>query len=102
MKEYACQFGEQGRLNGIVTQPATAKESTTALILVSAGLTAKAGPFRLHTLLAREVAKKGLTTLRFDLGGIGNSAQIYPGYPLKVRTKLDITAAVDFLDGSGT
>lgn len=100
MKEYACQFGEQGRLNGIVTQPSSAKTATIALILVTAGLTAKAGPFRLYTQLAREAAKKGFTTLRFDLGGIGNSQQIHAGYPLKVRTDLDIKAAVDFMEST--
>ncbi|MDH3710999.1 MAG: alpha/beta hydrolase [Cyclobacteriaceae bacterium] len=99
MKEQACQFGEQRRLSGIVTLPEDDK-SRVGLILISAGLTAKVGPYRLYTELARDVAKTGICTLRFDLGGIGNSEQIYAGYPLKVRTQLDITEAADYLESA--
>jgi len=98
MNEIASQFGEQGHLNGIVTQSSGSNEAQIALVLISAGLTAKAGPFRLYTQLAREASKIGLTTLRFDLGGIGNSQEIYLSYPLKLRTELDIKQALDYLE----
>ncbi len=98
MNEIACQFGEQGRLNGIVTQSSKSNEVPIVLILISAGLTAKTGPFRLHTQLAREASKQGLTTMRFDLGGIGNSEEIYLSYPLKLRTELDIKQAIDYME----
>ncbi|GJM28801.1 MAG: hypothetical protein DHS20C17_14360 [Cyclobacteriaceae bacterium] len=97
IKEFCCQFGELGRLNGIVTIPANESKPDVAVILVTAGFTPKAGPFRLYTLVARESAKKGLVCLRFDLGGIGNSEQLDTGKPLSVRTKLDIDHAVKFL-----
>ena len=97
MREKACQFGEQNRLNGIVTHPAPPKNIDTVLITVSAGVTSKVGPYRLYTQLARHLAAKGISTLRFDLGGIGNSAQIYPGKPLVERTDIDIRDAVDYV-----
>ncbi len=98
MKEQACQFGEQGRLNGIVTLPENNHKPQATVILVTAGLTGKTGPFRLYTRLARKAAEKGFATLRFDLGGIGNSGQIHLGLPLKLRTKLDIKAALDYME----
>ncbi len=98
MKEIACQFGEQNRLNGIITEATNTVRSPIALILVTAGLTAKAGPFRLYTRLAREASKIGMIAMRFDLGGIGNSKEIHPGFPLNKRTEWDIKQAADYLE----
>ena len=95
MKESACRFGEHGQLSGVVTEPAGAPRA--AVVLVSAGLTPKFGPFRLYAQLGRRLAAEGVLTLRFDLGGIGDSGQGYAGHPLKKRTELEIKAALDFL-----
>jgi pimeloyl-ACP methyl ester carboxylesterase len=91
-----CQFGEQRRLAGVITRPEGAVPRA-AVVLVSAGLTPKFGPFRLYAQLARRLAGEGLLTLRFDLGGIGDSGQAYPGLPLQERTALEIRSAVDHL-----
>ena len=66
-------------------------------MLVSAGLLPKFGPYRLYAELARRLADDGVVTLRFDLGGIGDSAQEYEGRSLKTRTDLEIRAAIDHL-----
>lgn len=96
MKESCCQFGPERQLAGILTEPeARARES--AVVLVSAGITPKFGPFRLYTELARRLARDGLRTLRFDLDGIGDSGQPYPGAPLQERTHLELSAALDYL-----
>jgi pimeloyl-ACP methyl ester carboxylesterase len=99
MKESSCRFGEHGQLAGIVTESDAAPRA--ALVLVSAGLTPKFGPFRLYVELARRLAAEGYLTLRFDLGGIGDSGQGYSGRPLKERTELEIKAALDFLSARG-
>ena len=96
MKESSCQFGEQGRLCGILTVPERYPAPRATLILVSAGLTAKTGPYRLYTHIARQLAASGIATLRFDLGGIGNSVQAEFGLPLHQRTQADIRTAVNF------
>jgi pimeloyl-ACP methyl ester carboxylesterase len=67
------------------------------LVLVSAGLSAKRGPFRIYAELARRVARDGVRTLRFDLGGLGESRSEYGSYPLKERTRMEVAAAVDHL-----
>ncbi len=99
MKESACRFGEHGQLAGVITEP-VGTAPRAAFVLVSAGLTPKFGPFRLYAQLARRLAAEGVLTLRFDLGGIGDSGQGYGGHPLKKRTELEIKAAVDFLSES--
>lgn len=48
--------------------------SNMAVICITAGLLHHAGPHRMHVVLARELAKYGISTLRFDLSGIGDSA----------------------------
>jgi alpha-beta hydrolase superfamily lysophospholipase len=92
MNELACQFGEHRRLAGILTEP-PAPEPRTACVLVNAGLVPKLGPFRLYVELARRLAQDGVVTLRFDLGGIGDSQPGLPGLPLRERTAAELRAA---------
>lgn len=96
MKETSCQFGPNRSLAGILTEPASPMRRA-AVVLVSAGVTPKFGPFRLYAELARRLSRDGFTTLRFDLGGIGDSSQAYEGHPLEQRTRLQIGAALDCL-----
>lgn len=100
MKEIACQFGENKRLHGVVTVPLDARRPNLALVLVSAGFTAKIGPYRLYTDIARALAELGFMTLRFDLGGIGNSQIARPDQTLQERTKQDIQDALTYLETS--
>lgn len=96
MKERCCQFGPEGRLAGIITEP-TERAPTFGLVLVSAGLVPKFGPYRLYAELARHLASEGVVSLRFDLGGIGESAPEPSARPLKARTELEIQAALGVL-----
>jgi pimeloyl-ACP methyl ester carboxylesterase len=96
MKESCCQFGEYRQLAGILTEPA-APARRVALVLVSAGLSLKFGPFRLYAEIARRLSHDGIPTLRFDLGGIGDSRQAYSNCPLEKRTQLEIGTAIDYL-----
>lgn len=68
--ETAHTFG-QG-LVGILTYPAQ-PTSATALVLFNAGLTLRSGPFRNYALLARHLARTGVTVFRFDQSGHGDS-----------------------------
>jgi dienelactone hydrolase len=100
LRELACQFGPSASLAGILTEPEGAPPKR-ALVLVSAGLTPKCGPFRLYASLARQLAERGFRVLRFDLGGIGDSAPAEDGSALEQRTSRQIAAALDFLAGLG-
>ena len=96
MMEEPLQFGEGGRLFGILTRSAQQPENTpkdAVFVFINAGLLHRAGPHRLHVRLARALASKGINSLRIDLGGLGDSLA-KPGvmYPESV--------AVDFADVS--
>jgi dienelactone hydrolase len=96
--EKTCQFGAQEHLAGIVSEPEVPPGAVRgALVLLSAGLVPKFGPFRLYTELSRRLAREGIVTLRFDLGGIGDSQHAHAGLALKERTARDVRAAVDFI-----
>jgi hypothetical protein len=97
MKESCCQFGEDRHLAGIMTEAVDGGKGT--VILVNAGLIPKRGPFRLYAELARRLSRAGFSTLRFDLGGIGDSLRNSAGQPLKTRTELEIRAALDYVEG---
>jgi len=96
LTETTCQFGDHRQLVGVVSEPATSARRI-GLVLVNAGVVPKLGPFRIYVLLARRLAGAGIVTLRFDLGGLGDSQQGYANQPLKARTTLEIRAAVDHL-----
>jgi len=96
MTEACCQFGPGRRLAGILTEPGVLAPRL-GVVLVSAGLLPKFGPFRLYAQLARRLAESPIATLRFDLGGIGDSAPEYEGRRLQERTGLEIRAALDLL-----
>jgi alpha-beta hydrolase superfamily lysophospholipase len=96
MKESCFQFGSGGRLVGVLTEPSEPAPKQ-GLILINAGLVPKFGPYRLYAQLARRLARDGVATLRFDLGGVGDSLQEASSRPLSTRTDAEVRAAVDQL-----
>jgi dienelactone hydrolase len=102
-REAVRQLGSGGRLVGIVSEPSepSASPARIACVLANAGLVPKAGPYRLYVQLARRLADDGVPTLRFDLGGLGDSAAAHTHVPLRARTALDIRAAVDHVMARG-
>lgn len=77
VKEQALLLGRHGSLVGIYTcapSAGTANGSNMAVVLFNAGLIHHVGPHRLYVKLARVLAAQGISTLRFDLSGIGDSS----------------------------
>ncbi len=76
LTEEPLQFGEGGRLFGILTlsnmPPSNARE-LPVFVFLSAGLLHRVGPSRLHVHLARDLAQLGFSSLRVDLAGVGDS-----------------------------
>jgi len=100
MKESAHTFGSQVPIFGILTEPAgdTVEGDQPTVILVNAGLLGRIGPFRLHVILARELAKMGYRTLRLDLSGIGDSGRHRDNRPRVEQHLNDIRDAFDYLE----
>lgn len=101
MKEIPCLFGHDQCLAGIITEPVLSEGKLQvpekAVILISAGLLPMSGPFRFYTNLARRLALEKILTLRFDLGGIGESRSIQASRPLSERTAQEISTAINYL-----
>ncbi len=95
-REYAIQFGLNQSLVGIITREHSWRQGP-ACILITAGLTPKAGPFRLYTRLARQLAAEGFCCLRFDLDSLGDSGSVYSDKLLQERTQLQIAEAIALL-----
>jgi alpha-beta hydrolase superfamily lysophospholipase len=73
-QERAVRFGAGDRLFGILTEPAGAASAAPAIVMLNTGCEYHVGPNRLYVPLAREWATRGHVVLRYDLGGIGDSA----------------------------
>jgi len=73
MNSEAIFFGQSQHLSGIWSPADGNGESGTAVIMLTPGMLHHAGPFRLHVRLAGALAKSGISSLRFDLSGIGES-----------------------------
>lgn len=69
------RFGSVNQLLGILTgDPATS--FGPILILPSAGLQPRSGPFRLYVELAQKLAPIGIRTFRFDVPGVGEARRL--------------------------
>ncbi len=71
--ESVVRFGSDGQLVGILTRPEQPAAAAPAVVILNAGVLHRVGPHRLHVVLARELAAAGVSCLRLDLGGIGDS-----------------------------
>ena len=97
LTEEPLQFGEGGRLFGILTSPNVPPYNAQELpvfVFLNAGLLHRVGPRGLHVRLSRELAQLGFSSLRVDLAGTGDS----PGRPGLTYPQ---SVAVDFGEISG-
>jgi pimeloyl-ACP methyl ester carboxylesterase len=89
MTERGFLFGKERNLYGVLTRPdgRPSGEEQPAVILLTVGLQHHVGPLRAWVTLARRLAQRGMVSLRFDMGGIGNSE-------LGTRTGNEVDCAV--------
>lgn len=98
MKESIVTFGPDKSLVGILTEPGSKPSGRPAVIIPNAGVLHRVGPFRLHVDLARALSKEGLTVLRFDLSGLGDSAQRRTNEEETARFRADVEFAMEYLE----
>jgi len=92
------RFGSGNQLLGILAGDA-ATASGPILILPSAGLQPRSGPFRLYVELAQQLAPIGIRTFRFDVPGVGEAARL-AGYDENSATLAAIDALQERHGGS--
>ncbi len=75
MIERAIAFGPDGRLVGILAEPdpALAVVNAPAALMWNVGIQHRVGPYRVQVDIARDLARRGFVSLRFDLSGMGDS-----------------------------
>ena len=103
MQEEALLLGPYKTISGVFTPASNNIElhTSTALLCLTAGLLHHVGPHRLHVLLARALAKQGISTLRFDFSGIGDSAIRPDNVPAQDVPVQEINEAIAELEKRG-
>jgi hypothetical protein len=100
MKDRACQFGPGLNLVGILSGPAEkdARPDFPTVLMLNAGLLHRVGPHRMSVALANRLSDCGIRSLRFDMGGYGDSEVSTDTGSKEVRIISDIMSAMDFLE----
>jgi len=103
MREEALLLGPGQSNVGVFTSAAHNAEgqSNMAAICITAGLLHHVGPHRMHVLLARALTKQGISTLRFDLSGIGDSSVRADDLPAREVPVQEINDAISALEKRG-
>ncbi len=99
MRERTLEFGPALNLVGILTetQEANSRPDTPMLLMLNAGLLHRAGPHRMSVELARRLAECGVRSVRFDVGGRGDSETFRVAESDEISVLGDISDAMDFL-----
>lgn len=102
VEEEAIHFGGDGALFGILSGAVSSSRvgSRLGLLLVNGGNNHRVGINRNYTEWAREAALSGVTTLRFDIRGLGDSRPRHPedlNRLYRDETREDVIAAIDLL-----
>lgn len=98
--EQPVQFGDGGRLFGVVCEP-TEKLVKASVLFLSSAYDRHSGWGRLSVSMARELARSGIASLRFDAANVADSPAA-PGIADQVLyddSQIDdVRAALDFMD----
>lgn len=99
IREEVVQFGPDRCLTGIVTSPSQIKrrEEAPAAVILNAGALHRVGPMRLNVFLARSLAANGVTAMRLDLSGLGDSRVRSGRLSADRRAVMDVVSALDHL-----
>lgn len=104
--EVPIQFGPGGGMFGMLCRPDQLANGASALLLPTTGADPCSGLSRMWTELARRMARQGITSLRFDMTGVGESqggasgdlltASYHPDRMTDLRSAVNTLAARGF------
>ena len=89
-------FGPGQRLVGTLSVPSPGP-APVGMILLNAGIIHRIGPHRVNVRLARELAGRGIASIRFDLAGHGDSTRPSGSLSFQDQAVEDIRQATDAL-----
>jgi alpha-beta hydrolase superfamily lysophospholipase len=103
-REVAVAFGPARTLTGILCKPAAPGAGRGAVVFLNTGANSHIGAGRAFVHHARDLAATGVSSLRMDIKGLGDSLWTEEG-PLSaihhVERTVDVSAAIDLLRGMG-
>lgn len=100
MTQTPVRFGASNSLVGTVTVPAQQVPATAACLMFNMGANHRIGPRRINVKLAHVLAARGVSSLRFDLGGVGDSEASDFSHDLQTRALHDLQAGMDLLENT--
>ncbi len=100
MIERAISFGPDGGLVGVLAEPPPGRAIANAPVVLmwNVGINHHVGPYRFNVELARALAERGFTSLRFDVSGMGDSTVRTEGQVEAERTVADVRDAIALLE----
>ena len=102
--ESAVSIDGSSRLFGILTKPKAPRSGAPAFVFLSTGAIRHTGSGRIAVVMARRLAAGGLTSLRFDVAGVGDSPdRAGQRNPIEHLADgfADVAAALDWLQAQG-
>jgi pimeloyl-ACP methyl ester carboxylesterase len=99
MIERSIVFGANSALLGTLTLPSEARASAAGVgfLLFNAGIVHRVGPHRINVRIARQLAARGIASIRFDLAGHGDSARPEGNRSFEEQAVVDLRSAMDAL-----
>ena len=99
--ELIVPFGPSASLMGILSRPTSELPiRRPAVVILSTGVAHRIGHHRMYVTMARELAASGHLAFRFDLSGIGDSANRGNGLTPDEAHQADVSEALDWLTAS--
>jgi pimeloyl-ACP methyl ester carboxylesterase len=91
-----------GKLKHLIGVENIVKNSSIAVIMMTPGMLHNTGPFRLHVDMAQNLEQHGISSLRFDISGIGESLGVGTSGKSIDRAATEAIEAMDYLmDSTG-
>jgi dienelactone hydrolase len=99
VNERVVTFGRDGGLVGVLAEPSAdaAIQDAPAVLMWNVGIQHRVGPYRFQVDLARELARRGYASLRFDLSGMGDSEASQDARDDMERALADLAESMDLL-----
>lgn len=97
-KETPVQFGADGSLIGIITTPADGPMAPVACLMLNMGANHHIGPRRINVKLARQLATRGISSIRLDLAGLGDSGPASGSEHFLTQAVYDLQAAMNLIE----
>ncbi len=98
MSQMPVRFGAEDSLVGMLTTPVHQVPATACCLMFNMGANHRVGPRRINVKLAHLLAARGVSSLRFDLGGVGDSEARGGAHDLHARALHDLQAAMDLVE----